>query len=276
MEIDKKKSNILFIPEAGIYPYLRSLAVLGDTVAKEGGKVCLTHCTGQMLRCPMMAMNRLATDASAEEKNKLCQKCQKQFIVAQKKYNFSVIELKDLVDDSTKQFIDSLSNISQNHLENLMFKNIAVGKISKYDFSLETKTQIYPNLSEDHMALYTAYVKNTVLAVALAEKICLTYNPSTFITFNQYAQCQGVRAVANINKIGFFSTSLAGHKNVDASRFILYERLNTFFAHCLKWFSIKNIPILPRYVLECWDDTLFHFYSLGSHIFSKSKQGDPS
>lgn len=275
MELDNKKSTILFIPEAGIYPYLRSLSILGDAVTKSGGKVYLTHCTGQMLRCPMMAMHRLSTEASAEEKNKLCQKCQKQFKSAQKQYNFPVIELKDLMDNEILQLIDNLTNVPQENLENLMFKNVAVGKISEYDFSLETKTQIYPNLSKEHKALYTAYVKNTMLAVFLAEKIYLKYNPSIFITFNQYAQGQGVRAVAANNKVNFLATTHATHKNADASQVMLYEKLNTWFIHCQKWHSIKNVPILPRYVSECWEDTLLHFYGVGSHIFSKSKHGDP-
>ena len=140
----------------------------------------------------------------------------------------------------------------------------------------ETKTQIYPNLSIKHKALYVAYVKNTVLAVVLAEKICLNYAPTLFVTFNQYAQGQGVRAIANMNKVKYLTISNAGHKNADYSRLIPYEKLSILFAHCLKWASIMNIPILPHYVSECWDDTLFHFYSFGSHIFSKSKHGDPS
>ncbi len=275
MEIDKKKLTILFIPEAGVYPYLRSLAVLGDANNKNNKSACLTHCTGQMIRCPMMAMNRLSTKASVKEKKSLCDICQKSFKSAQKKYDFPTITLKDFLDDTIIQFIGNLSDLSQDKLENLIYKNIEVGKIAKYDFSLETKNQVYSNLSEDHRAIYIDYIKNTILAIILSEKICSEYNPALFLTFNQYAQCQGVRAVADAHKVKFLSITNAGHKNADYSRLIPYKKLNIGFTHCLKWNSIKNIPILSRYVSECWDDTMFHFYGFGSHIFSRSKHGDP-
>ena len=35
---DPNHPVILFIPEAGIYPFVRGLAVLGDAIRKQGGK----------------------------------------------------------------------------------------------------------------------------------------------------------------------------------------------------------------------------------------------
>jgi transcription elongation factor Elf1 len=268
------KKLVLFIPETGIYSYLRGLAVLGDAIKKSGNQVFITRCTGQMFRCPMMAMKRLSVKATIEEKKQLCKICQKRFNLSQKKYNFSVINLSDFLDKKEMDYINCLSNKSQDDLENLVFKNIAVGKIAQYDFSLETKTQIYPNLSDEHKALYVLYIQNSVLSAILTEKLCFKYGPSLFITFNQYAQGQTVRLIASLNKINFFSLTHAGHKNVDTSQFILYKKLNFWFSHCAQWSRVKDLPIFPNDVSECWKDTLFHFYGSGSHIFSSKKTGD--
>ena len=62
---------ILFIPEAGIYPYMRGLSILGDAVQKQGGKVFVTHDTGQMLRSPIMAMYKTSIDISKSDKAKI-------------------------------------------------------------------------------------------------------------------------------------------------------------------------------------------------------------
>lgn len=271
----EKKSIILFLTETGIYPYLRSLSVLGDAVIKSGSEVFLTHCTGQMYRCPMMAMQRLPLGASDEEKKRLCNICKAKFNIAQKRYGFSAIDLEKYVDDNDRQMIEKLLSDNDKDLQNLIFKNVPVGKIAEYDFSLEAKVQVYPNLSNDHKVLYIEYIKNTILAVMLAEKICLNYNPSAFLDFNPYAQCQSVRAVAESRGIKNFFITLAGHKNSDASLFVIYEKLNSWFTHCARWTEFNKISILPKHVLACWDDVLFHFYGSGSHIFSIRKGLNP-
>ena len=62
---ENQPSVVLFIPETGIYPYLRSLSVLGDALAKKGKKVFITRCSGQLPRCSVMDMYQLPVNISS-------------------------------------------------------------------------------------------------------------------------------------------------------------------------------------------------------------------
>ncbi len=269
---------VLFIPEAGIYPYTRGLAVLGDAVRKQGGQVLVTCDTGQMLRSPIMAMYRTSASVSKEERVKINKANNKIFKSAQKKYKFSAIELANLVDGQLMKEIDDLGDVFTKNLENANFRGFPVGKIAQYDFILETKAPYSPEVSEEQKALYLAYIKNTALAVALTDRICKRFKPSLIITFNEYAQCQAVRYGAKINNISRMALTYPVHFGIDTSRFLIGKTLTGYahYPHCQKWGNVKEISIAKKFVKECWGDTVFRLFgSGGSHIFSSQKKGDP-
>ena len=269
---------VLFIPEAGIYSYMRGLAVLGDATGKQGGNVFVTHCTGQMLRCPMMAMHRMKADISQYEKAKICKICAKYFTSAQKKYKFSSINLSNFVNEGLTKDINALVNNAGDNLKDINFRGFPVGKIAQYDFILETKTLYSSEVSKEQKDLYLAYIKNTALAVALTDRICERFQPSLIMTFNEYAQCQAVRYSANTHNVSRMALTYPVHYNIDTSRFLIWKSTYElfFYSHCQGWNSAKEIPITPQSVKECWDDAVFRFFGPGgSHIFSNRKECDP-
>lgn len=268
---------VLFIPEAGIYPFMRGMAVLGDAVKKQGSEVFVTHCTGQMLRCPMMTMHNVSED-NLKEKFKLCKMCNKSFERVQQKYKFLPIELSDFVNDKLIKDIEKYITENINDLENINYKGFPIGKISQYDFILETKFPYYKNLSESHRAVYLSYIKNTALTIAVANGICQRYKPDLLITFNEYAQCQAVRYSANTHNVARMAMTYPVNFNVDASRFMIWKSTCEYwrYQHCQNWNNGKNIPIKSHDVAECWDDAIFRMYGSGSHIFSSRKKNDPA
>jgi hypothetical protein len=270
---------VLFIPEAGIYPYMRGLAVLGDAIKKQGGQVLVTRDTGQMLRSPIMTMNRTPINASEKERAKINRANNKILKSAQKKYKFSTIELSDLVDSQLMKEIDNLVNVSDKDLENITFKECPIGKIAQYDFILETKSPYSSEVSEEYKALYKTYIKNAALAVAITDEICQRFHPSLIINFNEYAECQAVRYSAETNNIPRVALTHPVHFGIDTSRFLIKKSAigYFFYPHCQKWNDVKEIPITPQFVRECWDDSVFRFFGTGgSHIFSSRKNGNPA
>lgn len=270
-------SLLLFIPETGIYPYLRGLAVLGDAVQKNGGQVYISRCTGQMLRCPMMAMYMLSVDATAEDKAKLCKICAKGIIPPQSKYGFKIIDLVDFVDENLYREIDNILNVPEEAWKEIQYNDFPVGKVAEYDFSLESKYVVYPNMSENHRKLYANYIKNTILALELGERICKRHKLSLVVTFNPYAQCQGLCFSANKVGVDWNTLTYPQHFNVDASQFLISKSMSMhlIMLHIGQWNREKDTPILPEYVSECWEDTIFRIYQPGSHIFSNHKSADP-
>jgi len=269
---------VIFIPEAGIYPYMRALAVLGDAIKKQGGRILVTHDTGQMLRTPIMAMRRSSASLSDAEKTKINKINNRVFKSAQKKYKFSNIELSDMVDDKLMIDIDNLGSINDKNLEDITFRGFPVGKIAQYDFILEAKSPYSSDVSDEKKALYLAYIKNTALAVAVTDRICNNFHPSLIITFNEYAQCQGVRYGAEVNKVSRIALTHPVHFGIDTSKFIIDKSAIAYFSypHCQKWNSFSETPVSAQSVAECWKDVSFRLFGVGgSHIFSSRKSGDP-
>jgi hypothetical protein len=143
---------------------------------------------------------------------------------------------------------------------------------------LETKFPYSSNLSDEHKVLYSAYIKNTALTVAIANRVCQKYKPSLLLTFNEYAQSQAVRHSAQNHNVSRLALTYPVHFNIDASNFLIWKSTfsSFFYSHCQKWNNTNNMPITSRFVKECWKDTVFRLFGVGgSHIFSTQKKLDP-
>src|SRR3989344_105497 len=275
---DPEHPVILFIPEAGIYPYLRTLAVLGDAVQKQGGRVLVTRDSGQMIYSPMMAKTRMPQKLSKEQRENITKANDKNIGKVMDKYKFEVIELANFVDKTLLKEVDSLVDENKD-IQNTKFRGFEVGKIAQYDFSLATKFIYSKDLSPEHRDLYAAYVKNTALTVALVDQICQKYQPALFLTFNDYAQCQAVRYGAERYGANRLGVTFPTHLGFDASRPSLFKSTYEYwlYNHCQKWGEVKDLAIPPTKVEACFDDSIFRMYTANSsHIFSAQKQIDPS
>lgn len=273
-----KKSVVLFIPEAGIYAYLRALSVLGNAAKKEGSNVFVTRCTGEMFRCPMMVMHRIPVDITKQEKEKFCKKCTNYFGCAQRRYGFSTIDFSLFVSSQLMNEInDAVSHAGEN-LESVIFRGFPVGKMAQYDFILETKYPYSSNFSEAHKAIYSAYIKNCALAVAISDNICQLYKPALLLTFNEYGQGQAARFGAKINNVSRMAVTNQSHLNIDFSRFAIWASTHGSWtsAHCQKWNEKSDISITAQSVNLCWSDIIFRLYGIGSHIFSLKKKKNPA
>jgi hypothetical protein len=186
--------------------------------------------------------------------------------------------LSDFVDDKLTREIGFLTENMGGNLQKICFRGFPVGKMAEYDFTLETKFPYSSKLSIPHKDLYSQYVKNTALAIAITDRICERYNPSLFLTFNEYAQCQAVRCSAKKHGIRRMALTYPVHFNIDASKFSIWETTYRYWIinHCQAWNKWKDKPIGKKDVAASWDDSVFRMYSSGSHIFSPRKKNDPA
>lgn len=273
---DPNHPVVLFIPEAGIYSFMRGLAVLGDAIQKRGGRIFVTRCTGQMIRNIMMAKNKLPIDTSLAQRSCIQKQIDRILMYVRRTYNFSFIELSELVDLELMKQIDALVDEATHELECVTYEGFPVGKIAQYDFILETKYKYSKFLSPEHRALYGVYVKNTALTIAMMNRLCKRYDPSIFITFNEYAQCQAVRYSALQNHVARMAIAYPTHLNVDASRIFIWKTTCEYwrYKHCQNWHLAKDVPIREKDVIACWEDSMFRMFESGSHIFSSRKKND--
>jgi len=267
---------ILFIPEAGIYSFLRGLSILGDAVMKNGGRVLITKDTGVMARSAIETKRRMPLNTTIEDKKPIYKNIEERIKIVTKKYGFEVITLSDFIDKQTIEEINNLVDGCIEDLQNIIFRGFPVGKIAQYDFILETKFPYSKEISSEHRSLYAAYIKNTAISIALTDKICEKYNPSLLLTFNEYAHCQGARYSAEKHGVSRMAITYPVNLNIDGSRLSIWK--STYeswrYKHCQNWNKVKDIPIRKEHVSMCWDDAIFRMYSSGSHIFSNKKIND--
>ena len=128
-----------------------------------------------------------------------------------------------LIPDSLMKEIHTLVDNSYNDLENISFRGFPVGKIAQYDFILETKYIYTSQATIPNKDLYAVYIKNTALAIAIADRICEQYKPSLFLTFHEYAECQAVRYSAEKHNVARMAVTYPVHYNIDGSRFAIWK-----------------------------------------------------
>lgn len=273
--ISESKKTILFIPETGIYPFVRSLSVLGEAIKRQGDKVYLTHCTGQMIRCPMMDMYRLPVSFLYAEKQKLCSKCTSKFEEVVKEYDFEKIELNDFIDAELIEHIEKLTQLPEEEWPLCLYKGFPVGKMAQYDFALATKSYIYPKMSAVDKIVFSNYIKNISMSIELAHRVIQFHDPSLILAFNPYGQSLGVQYASNQAGVPFFQIQHPSFMGSDFSKFLFLKKTHANVIHCQNWGSEKERPIDAIFVADCWRDTVFRFYDQFSHIFSPQKQGDP-
>ncbi|MBF0443098.1 MAG: hypothetical protein HQK54_14415 [Oligoflexales bacterium] len=275
-----KKRVILYLPETGIYPYIRTLAIIGEAAQQQEHIVYITHCTGQMYRCKMMAMYRLPFSAGQNQRKNLCKICLNRFNKVKEKYGFSTISLEDWLDNNAIKEIDDLFLSNKNHLEKIVYMGFPVGQLTLHDLMLEARClHVHSeNMSGEQLILFEKYLRNTMLTISITHAICQKIKPSLFITYNPYAQSQAVQWGSKINGVIHKGASNSHHLGANFSLVQLDHDMliNRFFTHCQQWHEMKDLPIPKAYVQECWKDAIFRSYEAGSHIFSTPKKGDPS
>ena len=268
------KTAIIFLPEAGIFQYLRSLCMVGDALKHEGYNVKLIECNGSVVRCPMLPCLGIKQWNSPEEKARTCEQCRKNAGDAAKYYGFDVINLRNYVNKTSLRNTDETAIQDLAHFE---YRGLKVGQIAIHDLMLECKVLSVNNLSPEQERIYREHVQNMILLIDATDRIIKDYKPSVMLEYNPYAQCQAVLHACNMNNIKFCGITNTHHLGANWSllQFTNHTFMTEYIEHCLNYDEGKDIPIPSSKVDAYFDDALFRMYGSGSHIFSSSKHQDP-
>lgn len=266
------KTAIIFLPETGIFQYLRSLCLVGDALKKSGYDVKIVDCAGAVVRCPMMPCIGIKQWNSDEEKASTCNQCQQNVQKASEFYGFGTIPLATYVRSSL-----NLDKIKLADLADVEYRGLKIGLIAQHDLMLECKVLSADNLSSKEERVYREHIENMILVLDATDRIIKSYKPNVILTFNPYAQCQAVLHACHINNVKFCGITNSHHLGANWSLFQFTDHTFTseYLQHCNNYDSSKNIPISKSNVADCFDDAIFRMYGSGSHIFSSSKHQNP-
>ncbi len=269
---DMHQPIIIFLPETGIEPYIRNLALLADAARKPNQEVFLTMCSGDLTMCSMMNMHRIPYADVENARKIVCPICRKKLQEVCDEYNFIPLDLKGYTSDFDPAIVSALADESSDLLE-LEHKDLPIGTLAAYDFSLATKYIYSAQTPIDMRFIMETYIKNTSTAIDIAVKLFEEFKPASVLIFNEYSSYAAVKLLAMKQQIPCITTTAPMHKGV--SGHLVFCHRHTFatsmFYHYRNWPQYYHLPISPAIVEECWDNVFFRSYGHNSHIFSPNK-----
>lgn len=271
------KKAVIFLPETGIFPYLRTLSILGESLSSRNYNIYCVSCNGVLPRCPMMPCHRMPFDVTKSEMEKKCEICRNVLFRVASQCGFKIINLQTYNTQELQEKLNSLIDGTSN-FEDIKYKGLAVGKIAKHDLMIETKVLSTHNLTKDQLLLYKKYIYVTALTRDISERIIFDYSPEMILTFNPYSQTHGVLSACRKHNIKFWNITNNHHLGANFALFALsnFSLLNDYINHIQNWNRGKDIPLSEQQIGDAFDDALFRMYKSDSHIFSSKKQADLS
>lgn len=269
------KSVVIFLPEAGITPYLKMMCASAQALESRGYRVFLFECGGALPRCPFLVCCNQPYSIDSADKRVFCSKCSENVQRASSYYGCEVISSASFCSNFVHD-ADVYVETASCALEKLEYKGLAVGKIAIHDLMLETKVLSVENITDDHFELYKKYVKSVIVSYEVMNSICKKISPSLVLCFNPYAQNHGVRKACISNGVDFRCVTNAHHLGANWSLLQISDSwfIKDFVEFIQTWDSGKDIPLSARAVERCFDDIIFRMYESGSHIFSPPKSAN--
>ncbi len=244
----------------------------------DENKIFVINCNKDLIdHCMCFNALGLTTDASNQEKNQICKRCNSYKKVLRKKFDKIFYDLNDLLSENDNTLIGKLvQNVNLENYERFQFLDIPIGKIALHDLILIKKLSNLENIKE-YWNFYISILK-TSLKCLLAFNNLVKLNKIDFVISpnNLYSHHQVVAKYAM--KIGIIPYSL-GSNGLFPNKKLQYLKLS------------KNITAgLSHNALNKWNDTEFELTRdtidfvmkylesnfLGKHYlnFSKPKKKD--
>lgn len=268
----KSKKFIFFNPQplswSSYLPYMK----LAKDIANLGHKTTFLNC-GSLLEgtCPshwsVFHEAKLKKNKNINLKD-LCSKC----IFYQKKIssiddNFSIINLEDFLNQSTKEtynkLIKKLSKKPLNKIINFKIENIPLGKFAAYELLLSFKKKNL-EFNSDQKKIYLKSLKKSIILFLIIKRLINNYSFTDVIVNNSsYCMNRIVMSLCKKNKKNVFNLEHGDHF---ANRLSLLEFTkfsstvdHRYFLKNKIWPQLKNKNVIAKDNLELVFD---HFYSV--------------
>ena len=270
-----KKSAIIFLPEAGIYPYARTLALCASALKKDGYNIFIVDCNECLPRCVMEAAAHCSEDNSMGARHCLCEQCKKSVCDVKREYGYKSVSLLKYISEVEKKAIDCLFGIPKSEWSRIKYDGCKVGQIAIHDLMIESKILSIEDLTETQQLLYKKYIMTMCYIISGVNEIIKSIDPEIFITFNPYCQNQAVLHCCKKNNVIY--KSITGSIHLGCNYANLQISNNTFIfenRNNVQCFD-KSISISYRNVLRNYQDSIYRMFQTGSHIFSSQKKDTP-
>jgi ubiquinone/menaquinone biosynthesis C-methylase UbiE len=264
---------LFFTPEAGVEPHFAAQCVLARTMREQGHRAVMVRCTGIFTRCPVMDMYQLPYDADGATRRQICVNCMSSADNMLSAYGIESIDLEQAL---THEMIETAGRIVDGwhgDLMRLVYNNVRFGEFCAHDVVLALKKYHFEIIDDETRLAWIAYIRNSILAHLLTERICAELPVDAIIHFNDYSLQLGARTAGTRRGIRTYSVSLAPHKSVDFRNFIITRDIwrQEFFRLVLSWNDWRDLAIDEATIREIAEDSIVRMAAHFSHTYSPAK-----
>ena len=271
-----QKTILFFTPEAGVLPHFATQCVLARTLKEQGHRVAMVRCTGIFSRCPVMDMYQLPYDADFTTRSHICAKCIAASDSMLSAYGLEAFDFDQVAAQRMIVFIDSLLGNWKGDLTDFCFENVRFGEFCAHDVVLALKKFNFEKIDEETRLAWSLYIRNSLLAYLMMERICQLDSLETIVHFNDYSLQLGARMAAKKYDIRAYSVSLAPHKSADCRNILVNKDIwrYAYYRHARDWHKWRNLAVAGDKIREIAEDCISRMNSTSCHVYSPAKTFD--
>jgi hypothetical protein len=262
----KKKSFLIFAPEAGLSPHYNLAVVVGKILEEFGCESVLVRCAGNFTRCPVLAAKQMPYQSSWEERRKTCHQCEKEADFIFQKYRIPRINLKEFENYPAPD----LSQATIRRLQSHVVDGVKIGSLTAFEAACSLKKIKFEAQDQELKGAWTELIHNAQKSYRMCREILKDKNFSGVIYYGDYSIHLGAALAAErLNKKAYL-ISHPSHQNVDRRRCLVYQQSSAKNHRKIAgyWARWKNLPVFPDEILDISDDLITRFQGIGSHIYS--------
>ena len=178
---------MFYAPHAAIWPHAFPEALVAEALRQQGNQIVYVGCGGQFKSyCIAMSAYGLKFDSPEMEKEKICQKCERNKAFIRKEFGLSGPDIAEELFVEDVRGIDAiLKNVTPENYLALEFSGIAVGKLTLYEFLLNHKKNNL-EIDSDKWPEFKEALKNSIFSAMASRRIIEREKPDRLITYNSF------------------------------------------------------------------------------------------
>jgi hypothetical protein len=177
---------LFFAPHSAIWIHAFPEALIAEALQDSGHEIVYVTCGRQLKTgCICMSAYGVLADASEEQRNKICDRCdiQKTLLKREMKLNGSEIAA-EISAAETAEIDRLLATVRQDNILDIEIDGIAVGRAALYEFLLEHKKSTLGFDNAIEWVRYQATLRNALYAFFAARRIIEREKPDTIVVYN--------------------------------------------------------------------------------------------
>jgi len=274
---DKQRDYVLiFTPEAGIQPHYVAQCIIAATLKERGFKVLMAYCRSLLARCPFMDMTQAPfgnEPASVDVKLARCGECINKATALLNYYGLEAVDLGSLFTPQINNTIAEAIRRAPLDLREFEFDSLKFGKLSARDVVFATKQYEFENISPSTRLAWLDYLKSALTTYLTVKRLCESISIGKLLYFNEYSSNLGALLAARQAGIPILSVTMAPHKGVDRTRFVMMDEPFPLAHRRLikEWHNWREVPLRASDMQIIADDIIYRLGGASLHIYSPPK-----